>query len=377
MKDELPVHRQPRGSVGRRTMLAAPAALLLAAGLGRPARAQAPLRKINFGIGTQVINVAYPMANMPLALGWYKQDGLDVNVVAIAGGLQAIQLLQAGTMQFAMMNSSTVVQANVMNDVPVRAISTNGVVDWALVTLDDSPITEPQQFKGKTIGVLSLATGGIAFLNSYLKSVGLDMATDVRLVAIGAGAPALEALRTNRVQGLMYWGSMLATFENMGAKLRYFRDKDWLTYPDFCMVTLQSTIDHDLPVVEAMARNAARATLFSITGPDCVRQLQWQHWPGTKPSGAPDEATAVRWDLNSLHAQNFAMQSAMDATGGKLWGRTAADGFGRMQDLLFATKVIDKKLPPETFVIQVPGFAERTNEFDHAATLALARSCRV
>jgi len=336
-----------------------------------------PLRKITLGIGTQVINLTYPTANIPLALGWFAADGLDVSVVPIAGGLQAIQLLQAGSLQFAMMNSGTVIQANVVNGINVRAIMQNGVIDWGLVTLESSPITEAKQFKGATIGVLSLATGGIAFLNSYMRSVGLDADRDLRYVAVGAGAAALEALRSGRVQGLMYWGSMLATFENSGAKLRYFRDPAWRSYPDFCLVALQSYIAREPGIVEAVAREGAKGMLFSETGPDCVRQVQWAHWPGTKPSGGADEAELAKWDLNSLRAQNDAMREARDANGGELWGRVTAAGFGRMQDLLFDTKTIDKKLPPEDFVIQTPGFFEKINDFDHGAVEALARSCHV
>jgi NitT/TauT family transport system substrate-binding protein len=342
-----------------------------------PALAQtaARPRRVDFAVGTQVLNVTYPYLMMPIALGWDRQAGLEMNMMTVAGSLQIVQMMAAGTVQFAQMNTASIITANVMQNIPVRAIMQNGVIDWALATLDNSPITAPAQFKGKLIGVASLASGGIAFLKSYLRSQGLNPDTDVTLVPVGAGAPALEALRSGRVQGLMYWGAMLSAFENFGAKLRYFRAQEWLTLPDFCMVTLQTTIDRDLPLVEAVARNGARASALTIAGPDCVRRLHWKRWPETKVSGAPDEATAVQWDMNNLSAQIFAMKSALEAGGGKLWGRMTPEGFGRMQDILFDTGVINRKIDPASFVIQAPGFFERINDFDQAATTALAQSC--
>jgi len=363
----------PFPCISRRTALLVG---LSGAAMGQRAAAQGrrAARKVDLAVGTQVLNVTYPYLMMPVALGWAQEAGLDMNIMTVAGSLQIVQMMAASTVSFAQMNTATIITANVMQNIPVRAIMQNGIVDWALVTLESSPISAPAGFKGKLIGVPSLASGGIAFLKSYLRSQGMDPDKDVTLVPVGAGAPALEALRSDRVQGLMYWGAMLAAFENFGAKLRYFRADEWLKLPDFCMVTLQSTIDKDLPLVEAVARNGARASALSAAAPDCVRRVHWKRWPETKVT-APDEATAVRWDTNNLSAQVFAMKSALEAGGGQLWGRMTPDGFARMQDILFDTGVINRKLDPTTFVIQAPGFFERINDFDHAATAALANSC--
>jgi NitT/TauT family transport system substrate-binding protein len=353
-------------------------ALLGIALVSAPAAAQdadKPLRKVRIAIGTQVLNLTYPWLMMPVALDWWKQEGLDVEVLPVGGSLQAIQMLVAGAVDMAQLNANSIIQGNVMNGVPVRAVMQNGVIDWSLVTLEESPITEAAQFKGADIGVLSLASGGNNFLKAYLGSQGLDPESDIRLIATGAGAPALEALRGDRVKGLMFWGSMIASFENQGAKLRYFRDPAWQEYPDFSLGALQSTIDGDPELVEKIARGAARATVFAMANPDCVRRLHWARWPETRPTGAPDEETAIRWDMNSLQAQLGSMKAAFEANGGRLWGRTTPEAFGKMQDFMHRTGVIDKTLDPAEFVIDRPGFFEAVNDFDRAEVEAQARSC--
>ncbi|MDJ0388766.1 ABC transporter substrate-binding protein [Roseomonas sp. E05] len=360
----------------RRAALAALCAAGLLAAL--PTQAQTPdkpLRKVRIAVATQVLNLTYPWLMMPVALDWWKQEGLDVEVLPVGGSLQAVQMMVAGSVDFAQLNSSAIVQANAMNNVPVRAVMQNGVVDWSLVTLESSPITTPQQFKGKTIGVFNLASGGNHFLRAYLANNGLDPNRDIQLVATGAGAPALEALRSGRVQGLMFWGSMIANFENQGAKLRYFRDPAWGGYPDYTLSALQGTIDKDPTLVEKIARGAARATVFAMASPDCVRRIHWARWPETRASGAPDEATAIAWDLNSLKAQLQSMRDAYASNGGKLWGYTTPAAFGKMQDFMRDARLIDKAVDPASFVISRPGFFEAINDFDHKAVEEQARSC--
>ena len=158
-----------------------------------------------------------------------------------------------------------------------------------------------------------------------MRAVGMDPKNDFNLVAVGLGAPPIEALRSDRVQALLFWASAQASFENAGLKLRYFRGPDWRTYPDFSFTTLQKTIDADADRVVAIARGAAKASVFAMANPDCVRRLHWARWPDTKPSGA-DEATLIQWDLNNL-------KDAFEMNGGELWGKATPEAYGRIQDL--------------------------------------------
>ena len=349
-------------------------ATLLAFAASGDASAEA-LRKVTIGVGTQVLTLTYPWLMMPVALDWWKQQGLDVTVIPVSGSLQATQLLAAGTLDFAEMNSSAIIQANVTNNVPVRAIMENTVLDWSITALADGPIKKASDFKGKTIGVLSLASSGTSLLKAYLTANGLDPDNDVQIVATGAGAPALQALKSDRVQGLMFWGSMNTFFENQGVKLTYFFAPEWRRMPDFSLATLQTRIDSDPALVKTIAAGAAKASAFAFASPDCVRKLHWAHFPDTKPNGAPDEAAAIAWDMKSLAAQMSSMKSSLDASGGKFWGATTPEGFDKMQQFMLQTKQIAKTMPPATFIISTPGFFDEINDFDHDAVAKLAASC--
>jgi len=337
---------------------------------------QKPLQKVTIAAGAQLLDSSYPWLMMPLALGYWKKDGYDVSVFPTGGSLQAMQQVVGGNAQFAQVNSTALIQANALNNIPARVLMANGIIDWAVIVPQDSPVQSIADLKGKKIGVPSLGTGGIPLLRAYLRTNGLDPDKDVAMIPIGIGASALDAIRTDKVQAGMYWRGMVVIFENAGAKFRSFRDPNWDTAVDYTFTGLQPTIDKDPTMVEAIVRGANMATVFAMANPDCVRKLQWENWPNSKPSGA-DEATLIRWDLNNLNAQLDTLRAANKVFGdGKLWGKPTVASYAAMQDFLFDAKVISKKVDPASFMVTIPNFYEKTNNFDHDAAIAQAKACR-
>lgn len=339
------------------------------------AQSAKPLKPVKIALGTQVVNVTYPWLTLPIALGYWRDEGYDVQVVTVGGSLQGIQQMMAGGVEFAQVNSTGLIQANADQNVAVRGLMGTGTIDWGLGVLADGPIKSIADLKGKKIGIFSLGTGGAPLLKGYLRSNGIDPDKDVQIIATGAGAPALEALRSDRVQALMFWASALTGFENAGTKLRVLADPAWKALPDFTFATLQKTIDSDPAMVEAIARGAAKATLFAWTNPDCARRIHWKAYPATKPTGA-DEATLAKWDLKLLETQLDTMRAAHQMYGGKLIGALSPAPFARMEDLMLKDGLIKRTVPAESLLIQRPGFAGAINLFDHQAVINAAKSCQ-
>jgi NitT/TauT family transport system substrate-binding protein len=353
--------------------------LIAALAIGAAAQVTSPARgeeKITLAVGTTVLNVGYPMVTLPLTLGYWKAEGYDVDVQPVGASLQAIQQMVAGNAGFAEVNASAVIQANTKNDLPVRIVLSNGVIDWSLAVDADGPIKSIKDIKGKTIGVFSLATGGIAYLNTYLRANGIDPAKDVEFVPLGLGAPPVEALRSGKVQGLLYWAAAVSTFENAGLKLRKLVGDDWRSYPDYSLSTMQAKINKNPAMVIAIARGVAKATVFALANPDCALKLHWAKYPSTKPSGA-DEATLVKWDLNNQQAQLDSMQEAFKLNGGKLWGNADPAAFTRLTEFLAAAKQIDKTMPAQDLIVGIPDFYAKVNDFDVKEVEASAKACKV
>ena len=270
--------------------LIAALAVAAAAQVPSPARGE---DKITLAVGTTVLNVGYPMVTLPLTLGLLEGGGLRRRRAAgrgFAASDPADGRRQRGVRRGQRQRDHPVKR----QERPAGAgRSINGVIDWSLAVDADGPIKSINDIKGKTIGVFSLATGGIAYLNTYLRANGIDPAKDVDFVPLGLGAPPVEALRSGKVQGLLYWAAAISTFENAGLKLRKLVGDDWRSYPDYSLSTMQATISKNPAMVIAIARGVAKATVFALANPDCALKLHWAKYPSTKPSGA-DEATLVQ-----------------------------------------------------------------------------------
>jgi len=360
-------------SIGRRAAAIVGVSALLSLTGGAHAQTK-PLKPVTIAVGTQVVNVTYPWLTLPIALGYWKDEGYDVKIVTTGGSLQGVQQMVAGGVEFAQIDSAPLIQANTDNDVAVRGVMNTLVIDWGIGVLQSGPIKSIADFKGKKIGVFSLGTGGMPLLKGYLRANGIDPDKDVQIIPTGAGAPALEALRSDRVQGLMFWGSALTGFQNAGLDMRVLFNPAWRKLPGFTFATMQKTIDTDPAMVEAIARGAAKATLYAQTNPDCTRQIHWKNFSSTKPTGA-EEATLVKWDLALLQTSLDSMTSAYDMNGGKLIGAMDPAAYGRMQDFMLKDGTIKRTVAPESLLISKPGFVDAINRFDHKAVIDAAKAC--
>jgi NitT/TauT family transport system substrate-binding protein len=176
--------------------------------------------------------------------------------------------------------------------------------------------------------------------------------------------------------GLLYWAGAIATFENAGLKLRRLVGEGWRSYPDYSMVTMQSSIDKNPDMVVAIARGAAKATVFALTNPDCALKLHWEKYPSTKPTGA-DEATLVKWDMNTLQAELDALEDGFKLNGGKLWGNVDPTPLERLVSFMIDAKQIDKPVPAKTLIVDIPHFFAKVNDFDIKAVEDAAKACKV
>jgi NitT/TauT family transport system substrate-binding protein len=354
--------------------LAMAAAVAFALGAGG-AGAQ-PLKKVRIVAATQVVDVNYPTMFLPVVLGYWKQEGYDVDVQAAGGSLQTFQQMVGGNAELAAGSAGAVIQANAKSNLTIRVVSSISASDWSLAVDADGPIKTAKDLKGRTIGVFSLSTGGIAFLNGLLRANGLDPAKDIEIVPIGLGAPAVEAMRAGRVQALIYWGSAIASFENAGLKLRKIVGDDWHVYPEYTLATLQATADKSPEMLLGIARGIVKAQVFATANPACVVKLYWTNYGKPKVAEVDDD-TLMKRDVHSLETNLASNVSALKQYGGgKIWGRFDPVAWKRLAEFMLAAKQIDAPYNTDQLVLKIPDFVQKINDFDVAAVQASAKACK-
>lgn len=337
---------------------------------------QRPSKKVQIVVATPVLNVTYSQLTLPITLGYWRDEGYDVELHTADGSLQATQQLVGGNAEFAAASANAVVLANVKGNQPVRVAMTFQTSDFALVVEADSPIKTVRDLKGATIGVVNLATGAIVSLNGLLQQNGMDPARDVQYVATGFGTTAVQAIKSGRVQGLIYWGTAIAGFENAGLKLRKIVGDDWNTYPEYTLAIMQATVEKNLDMPLAISRGAIKGMVFTRANPECAVKLHWAKYPSTKPPGIND-AAALRSELNLLSAQRQAWDNGRKIFGAdKLWGNFDPASWDRLIRFMADSKQIDKTVPVDVLGLKTPDYYTKINDFDSKAIEDSAKTCK-
>ena len=108
-------------------------------------------------------------SSLPIHLGYFKEEGLEVEVNPMAGAAAAMQLVVSGRADFAIGNPSGAMIA-IQKGADVRFYYTSIRGDIFGVALPaESGMKTLQDLKGKTIGVSSFASGGTNYVRGLIE----------------------------------------------------------------------------------------------------------------------------------------------------------------------------------------------------------------
>jgi NitT/TauT family transport system substrate-binding protein len=168
-------------------------------GWGRPAAAQA-LDKLRIVVVPTEIPVSMINAG---AMGYFKDAGLDAEVIALSNGAAATAAVLSGSADVAFSNTMSLIVAH-DKGLPVRIVvgtdlhrSTNPV-QGILAVLKSSPLRTGKDFNGKTLAVTAIGSTQYYATRKWVDVTGGDSKT-LRFVemTIAAAAPAIIAGRVD------------------------------------------------------------------------------------------------------------------------------------------------------------------------------------
>jgi NitT/TauT family transport system substrate-binding protein len=360
-----------------RSGLAAGAAVA-SGGLSRPAIAQAR-KKVTLVYGVQTIDSSADdfFAAIPLGLGYYAEEGLDVDIQTVAGASAAMNMLVSGQAQFTTAGTPGLFAA-VDKGVPAQAFICQ-VPDYfvSIAVEQDGPIHSFADLKGKTIGVSANGGAPVFVTKAIMKSMGWNPDTDVQFLAVGTALPALDALRRGRVQALVEWDSIFALFEFHGGKFRYFRPEP-IPHMGFTHATntLLSTIDKQPEMVAGLGRAMAKAIVtMAAAPPEELAKLHFKVFPASRPMGMAD-ADIYRLDGMRLAARKQFMrlqQRVFDRT--EKIGDVSDARIESVRDLLHDGGEIKHAYPPGRYFTHQ--FIGKFNDIDVPGLIAKAKALRV
>ncbi len=337
----------------------------LVMGLGaHPVRAASPkaLRKVTylFSLRTLPSHTA-PLVSVPKALGYWAAEGLDVQVAAAGGSMQAAEMLAAGNADFfnGGVGSYLVIEAQSDGALIAVANAFKGNMYYPVVPAE-SDIVSLKGLKGKRIGVPAAGTGGTPMIKAAVRSVGLDPEKDISIVSIGYGAQAAAALKNKSVDALAFWEQQYLIIENLGIKLRPLRDSPFFRHMTFELpyAFRKDYAERHPEVVVGVLRGIAKGLVFTAQNPEAAIRIHWDLYK-SKPPGL-QEADALRHELRVLKG---VMPYYMPDP--KRWGEIGRAEVEAEQDFVAEAGMLKRRLDPGA--LYTDKFIDEINRFDHKA----------
>ena len=291
-------------SPGRRQALRWASAATAVGVLPLPLRAATTVRYI-LSIPTMSPAVAN-QTSIPKVLGFYDQENLRVEpVLAGAGGITgAVQLVAKGDQDIGSGSYTPVMaRAAAGQDLGLSFFYEQiRVYPTEVAVLADHAARSIVDLKGKLIGVPTLANEGVAMVRYAARDAGLNPA-DIRLIAVGSGAQAGQALRSGQVDAYVAPRSQIRQVESLGIMLRPLpnppRFKDLF---GACLFARRDYIARNRKTVVGVGRAVAKSTVFLINNPEAAIRLHWKVFPEQVPQGVAPEK-ALQDSLRVMQAQ--------------------------------------------------------------------------
>jgi NitT/TauT family transport system substrate-binding protein len=194
---------QPRDTIERSWIVVL---LLCAASIVFPAFAMTaekagdkPLEKVR--VAYSAISGSQVIAWVAHELGFFRKNGLDVELIFIEGGPRAVQSLVSGEVAFAQVAGAPVIQRNLRGASAVMIAGFLNTLDYQFIVAKD--ITRPDQLKGKAVAVSQPGSASDFATRYALEKYGLEPGKDVTILEIGSQPARFAALETGKIQGVM------------------------------------------------------------------------------------------------------------------------------------------------------------------------------
>jgi NitT/TauT family transport system substrate-binding protein len=305
----------------------------------------AALDEIKIGLAASTLTPNYTYLVVPNALDYWTQDGLHADVLLTQGSTQVLQLMQGGQADLGIINAEPLIIGRQLRSLPFKSVAAVSLIrgpDTAV--LEGSPYKSFGDLKGKSIGVFSLASGLIPRLKLQLQDEGVDMDKDVKLLPVGFGATAAEALKTGQVAALRLWDGAFAGMENEGLKLSYFALSPWeKQIYDFIIVANETAIAQKPDIIRRALRSMSRGAYFASARPEAAVQAYWRQHPEAIPAGVDPKVSFIKSTrLVAVSVNDMALAE-------RKWGEQSSGNWAAMESFLIKSGQIKNQANPNSY----------------------------
>lgn len=319
------------------------------------------------------IDVALPGSGVPFygwyaadALGYFKQEGLDVKLTATGGSGESAQLLGAGRADVAEAAADQLL--TVMTKVPVYPFYNFWEKEFrAWVVPEDSPIQGIPDLKGKIVGVTQLAGGEVPLVRAVLANAGISEA--VKIVSVGnEPASVLSAFEKHRIDAYAGENQTIIAMNTKGFATRSILPT-LLAKGPLVPTAVSEELKDDRATMVGIGRAVAKGSLFCLTSVKaCVEAIKQQN-----PAFVPDEAESIK----TLEEGYFPNTAPSKVHGKYVFGTTnTLEGWKKILEIYSAgpKPLIEDPDSIDLDSMVVTDLVKEINDFDYDAVVRQAKT---
>lgn len=172
--------------------------------------------KVTIAVGGKNLFYYLPLT-IAEQLGYFKAEGLDVNIVDFAGGSRALQAVVGGSADVVSGAYEHTINMHAKGQ-PMRAFVLQGAAPQ--IVLGVNPKTMPNfksvaDLKGKKIGVTAPGSSTNVMVNFVLAKAGLKP-SDVSIIGVGAANGAVAAMRAGQIDAISNLDPVITLLQRSG-----------------------------------------------------------------------------------------------------------------------------------------------------------------
>lgn len=195
------------------------AVILLAVGLLVPAaQAAAPEKpKVVIAVGGKP-SLYYLPLTIAERRGYFKAEGLEVEIVDFAGGAKALQAMMGGSADVVCGGFDHVVQMRAKGQklTAFTLLVATPALSLGIATRHADKYRSPRDLKGMKVGVSAPGSSTHAFVNHLLATAGLAP-DDVAIIGVGTGPGAVAAMQAGRLDAISNIEPTMTLLQESGA----------------------------------------------------------------------------------------------------------------------------------------------------------------
>ena len=230
------------------------AALLAAAG---PAEAQ---QKLRLGTSGSLSNESIAVA-VAIDKGFYKDAGIEAEIVNFKGGAPAIQALVGKAIELCICAPEHIIRLRNRGVDASVIVPLDNVTGYALFGPKDGPAKSIADLKGKKIGITSPGSKTDNLVRLALRRSGVDPDTDAQIIGIGGTSNIRAALQTGNIDA-----GTITGFDALGAEKDLAIVHDWRTQtiPNLGLLGLESWARANPQLARSLVEATLKAAKLSV-----------------------------------------------------------------------------------------------------------------